>query len=168
MLNHKSDARVIRNAAGEMVALVRSSCPPAAESLDCKLLPCPFCGHDDMLTPEHVEGTILHPTYYIHCDYCGIDGPKTDKGNHAELWNRRSTAANATSAVETLKKTVLRLTTALVAVRNAIVQGGQGKHPAIVDTVWMPQSIDETVVDYIDAALGDDQPPAAQGSLDLR
>lgn len=168
MMNHKPEARAIRNAAGEMIALVRPSCPPAVQPLDLELAACPFCGHTDMLDTKHVEGTILHPTYYIHCDYCGIDGPKTDKGNHAELWNRRSAIANSSSAVEKLKKTVAKLTAALLDVKNAIVQGGEGKHPAVTDTLWMPQSIEETVVDYIDSALEGEGVSGEQGTLDLK
>lgn len=56
-----------------------------------ELLPCPFCEHDgDDLIIRHVEGTILHPSYYVYCDWCGGQGPSTDKGNHVEIWNRRA------------------------------------------------------------------------------
>jgi DNA segregation ATPase FtsK/SpoIIIE-like protein len=55
--------------------------------------PCPFCADHDSLLIEHVEGTVVHPAYYVKCDNCGAVGPTTDKGNHVELWNRRAPPA---------------------------------------------------------------------------
>jgi hypothetical protein len=54
---------------------------------------CPFCADHDSLLIEHVEGTVVHPAYYVKCDNCGAVGPTTDKGNHVELWNRRAPPA---------------------------------------------------------------------------
>jgi len=54
-----------------------------------KLAACPFCGNGNTLMVEHVEGTVLHPAYYVRCDNCGAIGPTTDNGGHADLWNSR-------------------------------------------------------------------------------
>lgn len=53
------------------------------------LKPCPFCGHDDYLIEQHLEGTVLHPAYRIYCDYCGASTGYTDK-DHIDTWNNRT------------------------------------------------------------------------------
>lgn len=54
------------------------------------LLPCPFCGKADNLIRRHLEGTTIHPTYCIECDYCGARNGWTDKGDEADDWNTRA------------------------------------------------------------------------------
>lgn len=56
------------------------------------LLPCPFCGEKESLYVRHVEGTILHPAYFVACDNCGAQGATTDKGDHEKEWNARGIA----------------------------------------------------------------------------
>jgi hypothetical protein len=36
----------------------------------------------------------MHPAYYIACDNCEAQGPTTDKGTHADLWNCRPANAS--------------------------------------------------------------------------
>jgi Lar family restriction alleviation protein len=62
----------------------------AANATSGELLPCPFCGNKDSLQVQHIEGTILHPAYRVHCDNCGGEGPINDRGDHCELWNSRA------------------------------------------------------------------------------
>lgn len=52
------------------------------------LVACPFCGSNNLYIP-HVEGTIIHPAYHVHCDNCGAQGPTCDKGLHVKDWNTR-------------------------------------------------------------------------------
>jgi Lar family restriction alleviation protein len=66
-----------------------------------ELLPCPFCGHDDSLIVEHVEGTIIHPAYYVRCDYCGAQGASRDRNRHVDAWNERALAAQPATVPET-------------------------------------------------------------------
>ena len=63
---------------------------------------CPFCGHGESLYIEHVDGTILHPAYYVRCDYCGAQSGASDKGDHIEQWNRRAHAGTLRRALATL------------------------------------------------------------------
>lgn len=54
-----------------------------------KLLPCPFCGHDDQLYPaHHFPGT--GPAYAIDCLRCGIDFTPREGMDVAAAWNRRA------------------------------------------------------------------------------
>ena len=53
------------------------------------LLPCPFCGDAESQIVEHVEGTIVHPAYYVRCNNCGAQSGCSDRGDHAEMWNTR-------------------------------------------------------------------------------
>ncbi|MBQ0748577.1 MAG: Lar family restriction alleviation protein [Roseovarius sp.] len=55
-----------------------------------KLLPCPFCGSDDALYSEHMQGTIIHPAYRVRCDHCGASTGYTDN-DHVAAWNTRDT-----------------------------------------------------------------------------
>lgn len=56
---------------------------------DIKLLPCPFCGRDEHLQVEHLEGTVVHPAYRVSCDNCGASTGYTDKDCRA-VWNERA------------------------------------------------------------------------------
>jgi len=56
---------------------------------DIQLKPCPFCGETESLYIEHMEGTVIHPTYRVYCDYCGASAGWTDRGDHVEEWNTR-------------------------------------------------------------------------------
>lgn len=56
---------------------------------DVKLLPCPFCGKDEHLQVEHLEGTVVHPAYRVRCDWCGASTGYTDKDCRAN-WNKRA------------------------------------------------------------------------------
>ena len=54
-----------------------------------KLKPCPFCGTREHLMIVHLEGTIRHPAYKVHCDNCGGERGYTDSGEHVNDWNTR-------------------------------------------------------------------------------
>lgn len=54
------------------------------------LLPCPFCGDAKSLIVVHVDGTVVHPAYFVQCDNCGACGPTTDRGDHRSMWNARA------------------------------------------------------------------------------
>ena len=64
---------------------------------DIKLLPCPFCGRDEHLQVEHLEGTVVHPAYRVSCDNCGASTGYTDKDCRA-VWNERANVAHASAA----------------------------------------------------------------------
>jgi Lar family restriction alleviation protein len=57
------------------------------------LLPCPFCGGDDVEVQQHGEGYSWQCWYEVSCfnNYCGSIG-KTEAEAIA-AWNRRSPAA---------------------------------------------------------------------------
>lgn len=55
-----------------------------------ELKPCPFCGENSPEI-EHIEGTILHPAYFVKCGHCGAQAPWSDKGDHVDKWNMRAT-----------------------------------------------------------------------------
>jgi len=57
------------------------------------LKPCPFCGECEDLNVEHMEGTILHPSYRIICGYCGVSTCFTDK-DWIDAWNTRNNQQN--------------------------------------------------------------------------
>lgn len=59
-----------------------------------ELKPCPFCGENDPEI-EHIEGTILHPAYFVKCSHCGAQAPGSDKGDHVALWNKRAAVSDA-------------------------------------------------------------------------
>lgn len=64
-----------------------------------RLLPCPFCGKNSQIV-EHVEGTILHPAFFIRCDYCGAQSGCSDR-DHVSRWNNRAmTDRNAATAID--------------------------------------------------------------------
>lgn len=69
------------------------------------LKPCPFCGENDPEI-EHIEGTILHPAYFVKCGPCGAQAPWSDKGDHVDMWNCRAPdtrlAAQLRECAETL------------------------------------------------------------------
>jgi Lar family restriction alleviation protein len=51
-----------------------------------ELLPCPFCGSDDL----HSTGNGVYSSY-IECNGCGASGPAADHAdNEQALWNRRA------------------------------------------------------------------------------
>ncbi len=54
-----------------------------------KLLPCPFCGEHEQIR-EHIDGTTLHPAYFIKCGSCGATAPWSDKGKEIDEWNTRT------------------------------------------------------------------------------
>ncbi|MNK60136.1 restriction alleviation and modification protein [compost metagenome] len=57
------------------------------------LKPCPFCGENDPEI-EHIDGTVLHPAYFVKCGHCGAQAPWSDKGDHVDKWNKRTATDN--------------------------------------------------------------------------
>jgi hypothetical protein len=54
-----------------------------------KLLPCPFCGHDDQLYPAH-RWPGNGPAYAIDCLRCGYDFTPREGMDVVAMWNTRS------------------------------------------------------------------------------
>lgn len=79
--------------------------------MDDELKPCPFCGeaNQNVLMVQHMEGTIIHPTYRVTCDNCGGSCGWTDRGDHVAEWNQRAAAA----ALSEAQATIARLEAAL-------------------------------------------------------
>jgi Lar family restriction alleviation protein len=70
-----------------------------------KLLPCPFCGGEEIAVhprdlSQHGSG-MPHPgsdAQYLHCDGCGADGPQSFHSGFAiKLWNRRAPSSQTTT-----------------------------------------------------------------------
>ena len=62
-------------------------------SIDIDLLPCPFCGGDNLQTGS---GWMGHPEGYVHCRECGGHIGRTRSRKHAAIkaWNTRSEVNN--------------------------------------------------------------------------
>lgn len=62
-----------------------------------EILPCPFCGHKDIIIDEqesdfiYKDGTPMRGTfYYAECKYCGCSiGPAPSKEMLVNHWNSR-------------------------------------------------------------------------------
>lgn len=60
-----------------------------------ELMPCPFCGGDDVIIEYHVDDLkFISP--YISCVACGVYGPQSSDGDESiaiERWNKRDELA---------------------------------------------------------------------------
>lgn len=125
------------------------------------LLPCPFCGHDESLYIEHVEGTIRHPAYYVRCDYCGAQTGSTDSGEHVKKWNERAELCRAAPAGGDELRYGLRLSSALTEELRTL---GVDYDPAdtsvgIMSDCWHPSTSDLSMA--LGAAMGRIKPDSA-------
>ena len=66
-----------------------------------ELKPCPFCEQSDNLIIQHLEGTINHPSYRVYCDNCGASNGYTDKNDHMEKWNHRTSVEQLNNELST-------------------------------------------------------------------
>ncbi len=53
-----------------------------------KLLPCPFCGSENLTTFPFYNECV------VHCSNCQCDGPEGDMPTCERLWNERSEKCN--------------------------------------------------------------------------
>ena len=88
---------------------------------DIKLLPCPFCGRDEHLQVEHLEGTVVHPAYRVSCDNCGASTGYADKDCRA-VWNERANMEPLIAENERLRAEAARLRRSL---HEAIIHGNR-------------------------------------------
>lgn len=59
-------------------------CPPREEI---KLLPCPFCGNDEIeMNYSKWDGDYM---YVVRCDCCGTEQPEDDQHSAVRIWNQR-------------------------------------------------------------------------------
>ena len=76
-------------------------------------------------------------------------------GNDDDLFNEiHAQRDEAADAIERLHAREARLREALRRVRTAIVEADPS---VLICTLWMPDMMSETVVDHIDAALGEEK-----------
>jgi Lar family restriction alleviation protein len=65
-----------------------------------KLLPCPFCGGDDLALDEN-----SYKTKWVICDGCGATIDDSPHGDCVDLWNRRG-GRSVTDALPEAQKTL--------------------------------------------------------------
>lgn len=53
-----------------------------------ELLPCPFCGGNDLELSQHDKSSLF---VWVHCNSCGADGTPSEEGEESvNLWNTRN------------------------------------------------------------------------------
>ncbi|MDE8747557.1 Lar family restriction alleviation protein [Providencia stuartii] len=72
---------------GESTLAEINLCPPKDQV---KLLPCPFCGNDEVeLNYSRWDGEDM---FVIHCDCCGATQPEDYQDTAVRVWNQRKTS----------------------------------------------------------------------------